>query len=175
MASVLDQIVADVSTYITSAAIASGYTNASILRDEYAVLNFPPDPTAEWLKTNALNVVIQMPRGEMATPSNPTTNYDMFSQHFKVCALCYVGAPADADAMAAQQLSAQVENNLLLTVQQLRGDPGSLNHLQRGGWADNTLNFSFDRWAYGDGSGAGYTLEFDVIYRTAQNDPNTKG
>ena len=50
-----------------------------------------------------------------------------------------------------------------------------LNNVQRGGWADNTIGFSFARWAYGDGSGAGYTLEFDVIYRTALNDPDTKG
>lgn len=169
--SVLDNIITNISDTIILAGSAAGYTNAVVLRDEYAVLNFPPDVSAEWVLQNALNTVIQIPHGQLQPGGE--ANYDKFIQRFRVTSFVYTGVPADADAMATVDLSEKTENCLKLTLKQLRGS--NLNNVQRGGWADNTINFTFNRWAYGDGSGAGFTLEFDVIYRTALNDPDTKG
>jgi len=60
-----------------------------------------------------------------------------------------------------------------MALKQLRGD--RLANVTRNGYADNTINITGSRWAWGQGRGAGFTLEFDVIYRTLQNNPDSKG
>jgi hypothetical protein len=169
--SVLDRIIQDVAANIVAAGSAAGFTTSTVLRDDYAVLNFPPDPEAEWVSPKGLSVVIQMPTG--ALEGEQSVNYDKFMQHFKCAGLCYVGTPGYQNAAAALTLSTMVEKTLKMAIKQLRGT--NLANVTRNGYADNTLCFTYSRWSWGQGRGAGFTLEFDVIYRTAQNDPDTKG
>ena len=169
--SVLDRIIQDVAAQIAAAGSAAGFATSTILRDDYAVLNFPPDANAEWVAPQGLSVVIQLPSFDLE--SDQDVNCDKFRQHFMCAGLCYIGDPGYQNAAAALALSAQVEKTLKMTLKQLRG--AGLANVTRNGYADNTLNFNGQRWAWGQGRGAGFTLEFDVIYRTAQNDPDTKG
>lgn len=166
MSSVLDNVLSNIATQLATVATALGYTNPVIARDEYGLIEFPPDPNSELVKVGAFHAVIQLPEFELGPP---VSNTDKFRQHVILQAFIYTGIPVNASTESTVDLTGSVEAALKATMKQIRTD------LTRGGYADNTLGFRGKRWAWGDGSGAGFGLEFDVIYRTNYNDPDTKG
>jgi hypothetical protein len=157
MPSVLDNILANIQTTATAVLTKQGYAAECVVLDEFAILDWPPEP--DELADRGASLIIQV--GPETERPGQISNADAWQVQI-LLGLTVVAKDAEDTEFA------QVTKDLkTLLITALRADR------QRGRQAENTLDFVSKPWSFGDGSMCGFAISFKVNYRTNYNQPNT--